>query len=154
MTNKTPMERFQEKYTVNQETGCWEWTAGIGHNGYARFKYNGKTHRAHRWIWEQIHTTPSELILHRCDNRKCVNPEHLFAGTQHDNIHDMLKKGRHRQLRGEALPQARLTQAAVRMIRELYDSMPTTHAILARNYGVSAGAIGHVLRRDRWKAVA
>lgn len=88
------MERFWEK--VNIVPGeCWEWTAGI-RNGYGAFKLNGKAIDAHRVSYEAYNgeIPKGKIICHTCDNPKCVNPEHLYAGTYADNVHDMIKRNR------------------------------------------------------------
>lgn len=85
------------KHVSPQEDGCWQWTGRIRDGGYGRMKLNGKETRAHRVSW-LIHKgdIPNGLcVLHRCDNRLCVNPKHLFLGTRRDNYEDMKKKGRH-----------------------------------------------------------
>lgn len=81
------------------ESGCWEWQWSVfKQTGYGQFALDSKTPvNAHRMSWELVNgTVPSGLfVLHKCDNRKCVNPEHLFLGNQQDNMEDMAKKGRH-----------------------------------------------------------
>ena len=76
---------------------CWMWTGPKDGDGYGRMSWLGKTTRAHVISWMIAHSSkPSELfVLHRCDVPACVNPEHLFLGTQTDNNHDRDKKGRH-----------------------------------------------------------
>ena len=94
----TPLERFFNKVSIN-ENGCWIWKGAKSSPGYGSFHYicNGKKHtRAHRVSWLLfIGEIPDGLnVLHKCDVISCVNPMHLFLGTQADNIMDCIQKGR------------------------------------------------------------
>lgn len=87
---------------VNKTNNCWNWTGGTDSSGYGSFGYKGKTIASHRISYELfIGQIPDGLhILHKCDNRKCVNPEHLWVGTNNDNVQDRVKKGRSKKGRG------------------------------------------------------
>ena len=94
-------ERFWEKVNKDTKSGCWEWQSSIRGNGYGAFfthlKPEGrKCHGAHRYSWELANgAIPEGLwVLHKCDNRICVNPDHLFLGDRTDNMRDCAAKGR------------------------------------------------------------
>lgn len=79
-----------------KSSGCWEWKGHRNQAGYGEFCVNGERHtRAHRFMWEAIHGSIGSLhVLHKCDNPPCCNPDHLFLGTQQDNMKDRDLKGR------------------------------------------------------------
>lgn len=89
------MERFWNK--VDKSGDCWLWTASKTHQGYGYFRFDGKMCKAHRMAWLLVNgEIPNEmLVCHSCDNPSCVNPEHLWLGTNQENMDDMNKKGRH-----------------------------------------------------------
>ena len=94
---KSTHERFEEKYLVNQKTGCWEWQASLS-NGYGQFYYNKKQGTAHRYSYQYFNgPIPDGLfVMHKCNNSVCCNPEHLELGTASDNMNYREKCGRGR----------------------------------------------------------
>jgi len=96
----TAAQRFAKLVAVlNDPDACWVWLASTVGAGYGHFSLaGGRKILAHRFAWEQSKgAIPDGLkVLHRCDNPPCCNPNHLFLGTQADNVHDMMQKGRHR----------------------------------------------------------
>jgi hypothetical protein len=107
---------------------------------------------AHRVSWVLHHgpIPPGLLVCHRCDNPKCVNPDHLFLGTPKDNSQDMVRKGRVSQ--GDRHPYAKLTRRQVVRIRERAEAGHDPKRI-ARDYRVSTANVKHVIRRHTWKHV-
>jgi hypothetical protein len=131
---------------------CIEWTGYRQSNGYGKVGVDGRITYAHRLAWERANgPIPDGMwVLHRCDNRGCVNPDHLFIGTRRDNTDDMLAKGR--SCRGTRQHLAKLTDDAVREIRRL-NSEGVSQMELARRYGVHQGTIWPILRRKTWRHV-
>ncbi len=95
---KQTLEQGYEKFVIRNEQGCWGWSGCKPANpGYGQFRHGMNLERAHRASWK-IHfgEIPKGMyVLHTCDNRTCSNPEHLFLGTQTDNMRDMIQKGNH-----------------------------------------------------------
>lgn len=137
---------------------CWRWTGYIGASGYGLFSMGRRGEpriNAHRAAWIiKFGEVPSALLVcHHCDNRQCVNPDHLFLGTCGDNVRDMHAKGRWKQnvrLVGELNPLSKLTEEMVHEIR----SSGETITVLAARFGVTPGCIAHVRRRLTWRHVA
>jgi HNH endonuclease len=143
---------------VKKTDGCWVWTAKLDSHGYGMSATGARGARrytgAHRQSWKlTFGDIPEGLcVLHRCDNPPCVNPGHLFLGTQGENIDDMHAKGRASggSMKGERNPASKLTERQVAEIRALYVPRKITHRQLARDYGVSATAIQEVISRKKW----
>lgn len=144
-------KRFMEFVSVNPDSECWEWD-GVIRQGYGRFHLDGKMQTAHRVSWQIYNGLINGfLVLHKCDNKCCVNPEHLFLGTQRDNVHDMIKKQRHKTLKGSANPNAKLNEEKARQIRDYYADGGTSYAKLAREFNVSPKLIELVVKNLMWR---
>lgn len=155
--------RFFAKVRKSEGDGCWEWTACRNWGGYGKLGTGGKhgeTILAHRFSWE-FHVGPVPtglLVLHRCDNRLCVRPDHLFLGTHAENSADMVAKkrqsrGEARALvarRGEGHGRAKLTAEDVFEIRRLYRPGVVTLKALAQKYGVGSYAIWAASTGKTW----
>ena len=149
-TKRPLRDRFWEKVAKADADECWEWTAARRcPNGYGQITLaDGKNGAAHRVAWEITHgPIPAGLhVLHACDNPPCVNPRHLWLGTNTDNAADMDAKGR----RGR--PGVKLTECSVALIR-LRISRGEPRKTLAREYGVGRTAIAKVVQRQTWAHV-
>lgn len=141
--------RFLSK--TKQVGDCLEWQAGMSTVGYGKFWLDGKNIGAHRAAWKIFKgEIPAGMhILHRCDNRSCVNPEHLFLGTNQDNVDDKVKKGR--SLRGERNWRAKLRDDEVRSIRVLFRSYGWAVERIAKHFHVRRGIIYYTLSDKGWK---
>lgn len=139
-------DRFFSKRRWVPSSGCIEWAGSGLPFGYGLFKFNGKMVRAHRFAWALEHgSTPSLHVLHRCDNPPCINHEHLFLGTQQDNMRDRDTKGRGKYR--ENHPSAKLSWDNVRLIRE---STELTR-VLAKKFGVCGRTIYEIRTGRNWK---
>ncbi|HZV74586.1 MAG TPA: HNH endonuclease [Conexibacter sp.] len=152
---------FWSKVDVAGPDECWRWTACCNPAGYGQGTRHRTIFRAHRASWE-IHHGPIPYGLnacHNCDNPPCVNPAHLFLGTQQDNVHDMLAKGRDRlhfresPPAGESNANAKLTADKVREIRTLYAAGGWRHADLAERFGISRALVSFITSGRAWRHV-
>lgn len=135
--------------------GCWLWRGSVNQDGYGHIVLDGQTKTAHRVSWT-FHNgeIPGDLcVLHRCDVRNCVNPVHLFLGTQGDNNADMDAKGRRRVLRGSACPQSKLNEAVVSALRREDLSKPGRKAERARELGVNKATLANAAAGKTWAHV-
>ncbi len=139
-------QRFWDK--VQKTDNCWLWMAGKFKQGYGSFYFQGRHLKAHRMAWELTFGAIPEgkKVCHHCDNPACVNPGHLFLGTQQDNIRDMMTKGRSPNQVGESNNNAKLTIGEVSAIRK--SSLPVK--VLANLYPVGVQQVYNIKRDSRW----
>jgi hypothetical protein len=154
------LERFWSH--VSKTRKCWTWS-GFD-TDYPRFWLAGKLVKAHRLSWELANgpIPPGLWVLHLCDNKRCVRPDHLYVGTRADNLRDMRRKGRGfvpsinrpaSMPRGERNGFAKLTSEQVRMMRQRYAAGGVTYAQLGREFGTDEANVGSIIQRKTWRHV-
>jgi hypothetical protein len=140
--------RLYKNIYKNPLNGCWEWTDSKSKQGHGRIGYRDKVYLTHRLSYEiSIGEIPDgKNVCHKCDNPPCINPEHLFVGTQKDNISDMVSKGRGFQLPpmpGEINHLAKLSNEDAKIIREKLKN-GATGISLAKEYRISVSGISKI----------
>lgn len=146
---------------TKDDNGCWNWTGAKNKQTGYGFTYaigeNGpiiprRQVRVHRWAWEQINgPVPDGMVVcHQCDNKLCINPDHLFIGTSQDNTADRHTK--ERDARGEVQGSAKLTNEAIREMRILH-SQGVSQTRLGQIYDVTQSTVSRVVLRKGWKHI-
>ena len=143
-------ERFWAK--VKKTSKCWLWLSTVNDKGYGFIGFRKKLISAHRYSYS-LHNgeIPSGMhVLHHCDNPSCVNPKHLWIGTNYDNVQDKMRKGRDYDKRNAKNPNAKLTLDLADEIRLLYEKGGYTQPQLGRKYGVNRNVIGRIVNNQQW----
>jgi hypothetical protein len=155
------LQRFIQRAVKDSETGCWNWIGSDNGHGYSRFWDGKKTQYAHRFSYTAHHgPIPDGLnVCHSCDNRRCVNPDHLWLGTAADNVHDAMRKKRNvppppTKWKEQVEPHhwARLTREQVIEIKRALAAGEKMGDI-AKRYGVGRTAIEKIRLGQRWSHV-
>lgn len=145
---------FDERYSIQPESGCWIWLGAVNDKGYGQIKINGVTTYAHRLSYERKYGPITETmeLLHSCDVPSCVNPAHLTQGSHKKNMEDMAKRGRSSKTPknfGEGHNRGKLKEPDIMCIRA--DSR--THKTIALEHGVSEQSIWCIKNRRTWRHV-
>ena len=148
--NLTDKERFDQYVRVTP--GCWWWTGYREDTGYGRFRLKGRRYQAHTAA-VLLYTGNADALmwLHKCDNRACVNPDHLFPGDHQANMEDMVRKGR--SPKHERNGRALVTVETVLQIRDLHASGLFSQKTIANFYGVSRPLVSAIITRRNWSDV-
>lgn len=143
--------RFWAKAPARPDTTCWIWTGSLWPAGYGRVRRDGHQLQAHRVAFAYANgPIPEGMdVLHRCDNPPCVNADHLYLGTDADNVRDRMERGRSARQLGEACGTAKLTEALVREMRRQH-AAGVGFRRLGRAFGVSKHAASLAVTGQTW----
>lgn len=146
------IRRFWLKVDQQSDSACWLWIACKNANGYGIMNVAGRPMSAHRisWVIHNDQIPDGMCVCHKCDTPSCVNPNHLFLGTQKENMRDAKTKGR--MQRGERHYRAKLNRKDVVDIKRLH-SQGVMIKQLASNYGVHVNTISRVINKNSWEHV-
>ncbi len=147
---KSIIERIYENIVGDIQTRCWNWTGYLDKWGYGKISLNHKSQSVHRLIYQELCGPIPEdkpLVLHHCDNPKCCNPMHLYAGTHKDNMKDKAKRNRCNSPYGEKNGRSKLTEEQVLEIRQ----SKALQVIIAKRFNVGKTAISDIKNRKKWK---
>lgn len=148
------MKPFWSYVDVRGPDECWVWKSTLTTNGYGHYERGRRvtgSRMAHRYAWlETYGPIPSDKsVLHKCDNKPCCNPNHLFLGTQLDNMRDKMAKGRHVSIEGSKSGTAKLTDEKVLLIREDKRS----YIKIGEDFDISPTEVCRIKKRLRWSHI-
>jgi hypothetical protein len=148
-------EQFFRSTVRNVENGCLEWQGKVHHSGYGQVFVDRKLWWAHRYSWtlKNGYIPNGLLVCHKCDNKVCVDVEHLFLGTHQDNVQDMLSKNRHNPVKGESMSGAKLTDEIVKSCRKEHFKDLSSINSLSKKYNVSHATMLKAVYCETWSHI-
>jgi len=145
---KTEKELVTKRVSIHEITNCWNWQGAVSSSGYGTVRVAGVAWQAHRLSFSIFKGDVGDLhVCHHCDNRKCVNPSHLFLGTRQDNMKDMVKKGRN------VVTNRKFAAHQIVSIRKAKENEGISYCGLGKRYGVSAEVIKCICLRTTYREV-
>jgi DNA-binding CsgD family transcriptional regulator len=147
---KTTLVIGEDEYVLVPESGCWLWTKGVNECGYGRKNIKGKLKFVHRIMYEDIvGEIPKDIcVLHKCDVRCCINPNHLFLGTHKDNMRDAVNKGRHKSPNKFTKEKHPLRKYSIEIHNYIINS-DKTNKKLSEELGISRKYIWQIRKRNK-----
>lgn len=144
-------ELFEKRF--DRTEGCWEWKGNVNSAGYGRIAFQNKRQLAHRVAFflafpDKGRQLKDQCVLHKCDNRRCVNPSHLFLGSRAQNNLDKMDKQRHPK--GETSHLSKLTEAQVLEIRRMFVESKMSYSELGRRFNTSRKNVKYIVDRVTW----
>lgn len=144
--------RIEAQRTAGSPDSCWEWEGTIHHSGYGHMQVDGVQKSAHIWAYIDANgpIPEGQMVLHSCDNRRCVNPNHLRLGSHQDNMDDKVERDRCSRLMGELGPSRKITESDAVEIIQRYATESISSAALGRDYGISPSQVQFIVNGKRW----
>ena len=149
------IKRFWSKVDIKSEDECWTWKDSTVPRGYGHISIESRPYYAHRisYCISYGDIPDGLLICHKCNNRSCVNPKHLYAGTSKDNIRDSINAGTFSEFphfRGDNSPTSKLTSIQVLQIRDLIDA-GVRHKDIAKQFNIGRSTVTGIHNKLIWK---
>ncbi len=151
MGKANSIEKMSKKIKIDKNN-CWVWQGSLSKSGYGKSSYQDKSWRSHRLMFYFYNGFVPSIVMHSCDNRACVNPNHLKEGTHRENMIDMVKKGRSSKPKGTHHSQSRFRDEDIILMRKYYEDGYDLDFI-SRKYSTHKEYIRQIVNRKRWSHI-